>query len=61
MFKAVDLWTTKECERRGLVADGSVKRRILGEKIVKGIRFLAMEEKEFVSVVLDCDIYIEKK
>jgi len=60
LFKAVDLWATKECERWGLVADGSVKRRILGENIVKGIRFLAMEEMEFVSVVLDCDIYIER-
>jgi len=56
LFKAVDLWATKECERKGLAADGGVKRRILGEQIVKEIRFPAMEEKEFVSVVLDSDI-----
>jgi len=35
-----------------LAADGSVKRRILGEQIVKGIRFPAMEEKDFASVVI---------
>ena len=56
LFKAVDRWAGKECERQGLVAEGSVKRRILGERIVQGIRFPLMEEKEFASVVLDCDI-----
>ena len=56
LFKAVDLWAAKECERQGLATDGDVKRRILGEQIVKGIRFPAMKEKEFVSVVLDSNI-----
>ena len=56
LFKAVDRWAGKECEKQGLVAEGSVKRRILGERIVKGIRFPVMEEKEFVGVVLDCNI-----
>jgi len=56
LFKEVMQWATKESEKRGLVADGRVKRRILGEKIVKGIRFPVMTHKEFVSVVLDCKI-----
>ena len=56
LFKAVDLWATKECERQGLATDGNVKRRILGEEIVKSIRFPSMEQKEFASVVLDCKI-----
>ena len=56
LFKAVDRWAEKQCEKQGLAAEGSAKRRILGERIVKGIRFPLMEEKEFVSVVLDCDI-----
>jgi len=51
LFKAVDLWTTKECERQRLAADGNVKRRLLGEVIVKSMRFPAMEEKDFASVV----------
>jgi len=47
LFKAVDCWAGKECEKQGLVAEGSVKRRFLGERIVKGIRFPVMEQKEF--------------
>ena len=43
LFKAVDRWAGKECEKQDLVAEGSVKRRILGERIVKGIRFPVME------------------
>ena len=61
LFKAVDRWAEMECEKQGLVADGSVKRRILGERIVKGIRFPLMEEKEFVGVVLDCNILRTKE
>ena len=56
LFKAVDCWAEKECEKQGLVAEGSVKRRILGERIVKGIRFPVMEEKEFADVVLDSEV-----
>ena len=56
LFKAVDLWATKECERQGLTPDGSVKRRILGETIVEQIRFPAMEQKEFADAVLDSEI-----
>ena len=61
LFKAVDLWAAKECKRQGLTVDGQMKRKILGEEIVKGILFLAMEEKEFVSVVLDRDILTKEE
>ena len=61
LFKAVDCWAEKECEKQGVVADGSVKRRILGERIVKGIRFPVMEQKEFASIVLDSDILTKKE
>ena len=53
LFKAVMQWATKESENHGLAADGQEKRRILGEKIVKGIRFPVMAHEEFASVVLD--------
>ena len=56
LFKAVDRWATKELERQGKTPDGEVKRKILGEKIVKAIRFSLMSQKEFASVVLDRDI-----
>jgi len=61
LFKAVDKWATKECERQELVADGTVKRRILGERIIKAIRFPIMEQREFVAVVLDSDILTSKE
>ena len=61
LFKAVDCWAAKECEKQGVAAEGSMKRRILGERIVKGIRFPVMEQKEFASVVLDCDILTKKE
>ena len=56
LFKAVNLWATKKCEEQGLLTDGSEKRRILGERIVKGIRFPVMTQHEFAEVVLDCKI-----
>ena len=56
LFKAVDMWASKECERQGLEADGTTKRRILGEEIVKAIRFPVIEQKDFADVVLDSDI-----
>ena len=52
----MNLWATKRCEEQGLSADGSEKRRILGERIVKGIRFPVMTQHEFADVVLDCKI-----
>ena len=61
LFKAVDCWAKKECEKQGLVAEGSVKRKILGERIVKAIRFPVMEQQEFADVVLDCDILTKKE
>ena len=56
LFKAVDLWATKECERQGLTVTGNVKRKILGEDIVTGIRFPTMAEKEFANVVIGSEI-----
>jgi len=56
LFKAVNLWATKRCEKQGSSTNGSEKRRILGERIVKGIRFPVMAEHEFASVVLDSQI-----
>ena len=56
LFKAVNLWATKRCEEQGLSTDGIEKRRILGERIVKGIRFPVMTQHEFADVVLDCKI-----
>ena len=56
LFKAVDLWATKKCKEEGLAADGSVKRKLLGESIVKAIRFPVMKQQDFAVVVLDTKI-----
>ena len=56
LFEAVDLWATKECERQGLAVDGALKRRVLGETLVKALRFPTMKQEDFASVVLDSKI-----
>ena len=61
LFKAVDLWATKACERQCLAADGASKRRILEEHIIKGIRFPTMKLEEFAGVVLDSDILTKEE
>ena len=61
LFKAIDCWAEKECEKQGLVAEGSVKRRVLGERVVQGIRFPVMEEREFADFVLDSEILTPKE
>ena len=53
LFKAVDRWAKRESERQGITPDGGVKRRIIGEEILKEIRFPLMSEKEFASAVID--------
>ena len=61
LFKAVDLWATKECERQGLAVEGKAKRTVLGEQLLKQLRFPAMGEKEFASVVVDCNILTKEE
>ncbi|XP_078361796.1 BTB/POZ domain-containing protein 6-like [Oculina patagonica] len=61
LFKAVDLWATKESEWQGLAADGAIKRRLLGEKVIKGIRFPTMKQEDFASVVLDSKLLITEE
>ena len=56
LFQAVFRWATKQCEKQGLVADGKVKRRIIGERAIKAIRFPLMTMEEFASVVIDTNL-----
>ena len=56
LFKAVNRWATVEVQRQGFSPDGKTKRRILGEDIVKAIRFPLISQKDFMSVVFDSDI-----
>ena len=56
LFQAVDRWATKQCEKQGLAADGPMKRRVLGEEMVKAIRFPVMKGEEFAAIVVDTSI-----
>ena len=57
LLKAVDSWAEKQCQKHALSADGESKRKILGERIIKSIRFPVMRQEEFAAVVLDADIF----
>ena len=61
LFKAVNRWATEESERQGMTPDGESKRQILGEEIVKAIRFPLMSQKEFALFVLDSHILTLKE
>ena len=61
LFKAVDLWATKQCERQGLKADSATKRKILGEQTIKALRFPIMKLEDFSSVVLAGDFLTKEE
>ncbi|XP_044184489.1 BTB/POZ domain-containing protein 6-like [Acropora millepora] len=56
LFKAVNRWAEKKIEDQGIVTDGNGKRSIVGEEIVKEIRFPLMSQGEFASFVIDSNI-----
>lgn len=56
LFTAVDEWATRECEKSGLTPDGEKKRAVLGEQIIKAIRFPLMGQYDFSSVVTSSGI-----
>ena len=56
LFKGVVQWANKEVARRGIVADGREKRSIIGDRIIRAIRFPIMKQDEFAAVVMDSKI-----
>ena len=56
LFRAVDRWAAEQSKSQVITPDGESKRRILGEEIVKAIRFPLMSQQEFASVVIDSHI-----
>ena len=51
LFQAVDGWAEQQCNRLNLKPEGSVKREILGEEVIKKLRFPLMEQREFMEIV----------
>ncbi|XP_068748903.1 BTB/POZ domain-containing protein 6-like [Montipora capricornis] len=56
LFKGVVQWAEMEVARQTMVADGEEKRKIIGERIMKAIRFPIMKQDEFAFVVMDSKI-----
>lgn len=61
LFKAVDCWAVKECERENLEVEGPVKRQLLGEEIIKSVRFPVMKKDEFMDVVIRSNILTKEE
>ena len=61
LFTAVDKWATSECAKKGLTPDGKTKRTVLGEQIIKAIRFPVMEEYDFRYVVTLVAFFLTKR
>ncbi|XP_068710211.1 BTB/POZ domain-containing protein 6-B-like [Montipora foliosa] len=61
LFKAIDRWATAESERQGLAPGDEGKRKIIGEEVLKAIRFPLISQKDFAAVVVDCNILINKE
>lgn len=61
LFKAVDCWAVKECERQNLEAEGPVKRLLLGEEIIKKMRFPVMRKEVFMDVVIRSNILTKEE
>ena len=56
LFKAVDRWAEKKIENQRIGSDGIAKRGIIGEEILKEIRFPLMSQREFATFVVDSNI-----
>lgn len=61
LFEAVNFWANSQCELQGLLPSGELKRSLLGERIVKNIRYPVMKDEEFANVVLECSILSPKE
>ena len=61
LFTAVDEWATRECEKSGLTPDGKTKRTVLGEQIIKAIRFPVMQQYNFSPVVTSSGILSDEE
>ena len=56
LFKAVDRWAERRCKEGNMTIDGAHKRSVLGEDLVKLVRFSLMSPREFSDVVLPTEI-----
>ena len=58
LFKAVDCWAAKRSEESNMTVDGTNKRSVLGEDLLKLIRFSLMSPAVFSKVVIPTEILL---
>ncbi|XP_031562041.1 BTB/POZ domain-containing protein 6-B-like [Actinia tenebrosa] len=56
LFQAVEKWALNKLKEKGLEENRKNKRAVLGEEVIKLIRFPLMSETEFAEKVLPCGI-----
>ena len=59
LFEAVDCWAAKRCEEANMTVDGANKRSVLGEDLLKLVRFSLMSPQEFSDVVMPTQILLQ--
>ena len=58
LFQAMDRWAAKRCEDSNMTIDGANKRSVLGEDLLKLIRFSLMSPAVFSKVVMPTEILL---
>ncbi|XP_031567046.1 BTB/POZ domain-containing protein 6-B-like, partial [Actinia tenebrosa] len=58
LFKAVDKWASNQIKDEKLKHDGATKREVLGEEVIRLVRFPIMSHHEFAQFVIDSNILV---
>lgn len=56
LFVAINRWAENECKKLKYEAHGKQRRQILGEQILKNLRYPVMEENEFCDIVCNTEL-----
>ena len=59
IFQAVNCWANDICTKRGLTPSGKEKRKVIGERVLRLVRFPLMSQKQFAEQVPDTEILTE--
>ena len=59
LFEAVDRWAAKRCEETNMTVNGTNKRSVLGEDLLRLVRFSLMSPEEFSDVVMNKEVLLQ--
>ena len=57
LFVAINRWAENECKKLKFEAHGKKRRQILGEEIIKNLRYPVMEKDEFCDIVCKTELF----